>query len=250
MAEDKTIFDNPPPVESEPEDSVVDSTPISGRVDDTAPQEQEELLSEDEFDLDRLMAGYKDHNYLLLGGSEYASFLKPDATLTYLRSCGFGESALTRARKHTTLAQQRHARVSINHENAQYCDFCGAKLGAEYDLLSDGRERCYRCSKTRVKTLEEYEQIFVEVIKNMEALFGIHFFTNIDIRIMSAKKLAKKLGIRYEPTPQYNGRVLGFAENKKERYLICVENQSPYLNAVAAFAHELTHIWQYINWVF
>lgn len=82
----------------------------------------------------------------------------------------------------------------------------------------------------------------------MEAMFGIKILASVDVKTMDARKLARKLRIKFTPTPGFDGRVLGVAINEKGVYRLYVENQSPYLNAVATIAHELTHIWQYVNW--
>lgn len=42
--------------------------------------------------------------------------------------------------------------------------------------------------------------------------------------------------------------LLGFAKKDKTGYCLFIENGSPKLAAAATIAHELTHIWQYINW--
>ena len=42
--------------------------------------------------------------------------------------------------------------------------------------------------------------------------------------------------------------VLGAAVNDKKGYKIYLENGAPRISVIATFAHELTHVWQYINW--
>lgn len=120
--------------------------------------------------------------------------------------------------------------------------------GVEYEIIADGRERCNECSNTVLKTVDEFKEAFLEVRKNMEAMFGIKILASVDVKTMDARKLARKLRIKFTPTPGFDGRVLGVAINEKGVYRLYVENQSPYLNAVATIAHELTHIWQYVNW--
>ncbi|MBR4870460.1 MAG: hypothetical protein IKU12_06745, partial [Oscillospiraceae bacterium] len=72
--------------------------------------------------------------------------------------------------------------------------------------------------------------------------------TPIKVRTTDAKKIAKHVGSAFIATPGFDGRVLGFAQRDRTGYSIYVENGSPKLAAVATIAHELTHIWQYLNW--
>ena len=241
------------PVEEDPKEPAEEDPKKPAEEDPKEPVEEDpkETTVEarsDEFNIDVLKEQYKENNYLLFGSDHYEPFVDTTATLSYLVGCGFGNNGLKQARTQTEVASALHANLSMNEEGTHYCDFCGAKLGAEYDVLNDGRERCYQCSRTVVKTVDELEKVFIEVIKNMESLFGISYYTSIDVKTVNAKKLARKLGIPFISSPGYDGRVLGYAQDDKGTYHVCLENQSPYLCAVATMAHELTHIWQYLNW--
>jgi len=51
------------------------------------------------------------------------------------------------------------------------------------------------------------------------------------------------------PSGGFDARAVGVAFREKSgQFSLCVENQSPYLNCVSTTAHEMTHIWQYLNW--
>jgi len=86
----------------------------------------------------------------------------------------------------------------------------------------------------------------------METFFGIKINVPIKVRMANAKKIARLCGDEFVPTPGFDGRVLAFASprNKKETesYTIYVENGAPKIAALANMVHELTHIWQFINW--
>jgi hypothetical protein len=66
--------------------------------------------------------------------------------------------------------------------------------------------------------------------------------------MVNAKKLHKHLGKTFIPTGKMDSRVLGVAINDKNGYAILVENGAPRLQATMTMVHELTHIWQYLNW--
>lgn len=192
---------------------------------------------------------YVKNQFLHFGFESDLEFISPHETLSYLQTYGFGNNYLSQARERAMESEFLEQSYNPHKENCIYCDFCGAELnGVEYDIISDGRERCNECSRTVLNTLEEFNAAFVEVRRNMEAMFGIRILASIDVKTMDARKLARKLRIKFTPTHGFDGRVLGVAINEHGVYRLYVENQSPYLNAVATIAHELTHIWQYVNW--
>jgi len=66
--------------------------------------------------------------------------------------------------------------------------------------------------------------------------------------LTNAKKIAKLCGLKFVPSPGYTGRVLAFAKKDSDGYTVYVENGAPKIAAVANIVHELTHIWQFVNW--
>lgn len=189
-----------------------------------------------------------ENQYLKFGKPEGYSFVSPSGLLNYLKAHGFGDNSLTQARYRIAESSIFKKITEKTNEGAHYCDFCGQELGVEYDILSDRRERCYECSKTVVESLEDFREVYIEVKRNMEVMFGINFFASINVVTTSAREIAAKTGFHFVPTSGYDGRPLGFATDNHGVYTINVENQSPYLCAVSTIAHELTHVWQYINW--
>lgn len=192
---------------------------------------------------------YLKNQFLHFGFDHDLDFIDVNSTFDYLQSSGFADNSLTQARERIWESKLLEQEYDPHKENCRYCDFCGAELtGVEYDIIIDGRERCNECSRTVLKSVEEFREAFFEVRRNMEAMFGIRILASIDVKTMDARKLARKLNIKFTATPGFDGRVLGVAINEHGVYRLYVENQSPYLNAVATIAHELTHIWQYVNW--
>ncbi len=192
---------------------------------------------------------YVKEQFLHYGFDEDLDFISVDETFDYLKKSGFSDNSLTQARERAMESLVFELAYDPHKDNCRYCDFCGAELiGVEYEIIADGRERCNECSNTVLKTVDEFKEAFLEVRKNMEAMFGIKILASVDVKTMDARKLARKLHMDFTPTPGFDGRVLGVAITEKGVYRLYVENQSPYLNAVATIAHELTHIWQYVNW--
>lgn len=203
----------------------------------------------DEENIEYIESPYVKNQFLHFGFDFDLEFISPTETLSYLQNFGFDNNSLTQARERAFESMLLERIYNPHKENCRYCDFCGAELtGVEYDIIADGRERCNECSRTVLNTVEEFNDTFLEVRRNMEAMFGIRILASIDVKTMDTRKLARKLKIEFTPTSGFDGRVLGVAINERGIYRLYVENQSPYLNAVAAIAHELTHVWQYVNW--
>lgn len=192
---------------------------------------------------------YQKHNFLQLGYDDVPAILQIRETMDYLSKYGFDDNPLRRVRSGLDLAQEIEETYDPSKFGTHICDFCGVELkGGEYVRLKDGRERCNRCSMTAVKKADDFREIFKNVLRNMEIFYGIKINTPIKVRTTDAKKIAKHVGSTFIATPGFDGRVLGFAQRDRTGYSIYVENGSPKLAAVATIAHELTHIWQYLNW--
>lgn len=192
---------------------------------------------------------YHERYYLLYGGSDEAECLDLPGTLEYLNHLGMSRNALKQARDGKKIAELVEATFKPGKPDARYCDFCGAEIyGVEYETLSDGRDRCLTCGRTAIKTGEEFRKIFDDVKRNMEAFFGIRINAGIRVEMVNSQKLHKRLGEAFIPTTKCDGRVLGVAISDKNGYTLLVENGSPRMASMLTMAHELTHIWQYINW--
>jgi hypothetical protein len=167
-------------------------------------------------------------------------------TVTYLTQAGFAGGYLERTR---TADGGQQTPFVFEPTNANYCDFCLAKLmGGEYDKLADGRERCLRCTRTIVRTGEEFATLFAQTRRTMAITFGIALNMPIRVRMTNAREIARRTGETFQPTPGVDARVLGFAHGVRGSYEMYIENGAPRLAAVSTIAHELTHIWQYTNW--
>ncbi len=220
-----------------------------------APADTEEAVSSN--DLDKIAQNgfasrkkaYHERYYLLYGREGEFPFTDFTATVEYLTLMGLDNNALKQAREGKKIAEMVENTFKPGKPDARYCDFCGAEIyGVEYETLADGRDRCLNCGKTAIKTGEEFRKIFEDVKRNMESFYGIKINTGIRVEMVNSKELHKRLGKAFIPTPASDGRVLGVAIKDKNGYSLYVENGSPRMASMLTMAHELTHIWQYLNW--
>lgn len=191
---------------------------------------------------------YHLRHYLLFGDLTEPEWLDISGVKKVLSLLGCDGNELEQARKGKDLAQEIE-RDGIGEEGSHYCDFCGRKLsGTLYEVLADGRERCPACSKTTIRTEKEFINLYHQVQQNFKIFYGININVPIQIKMVNAKRLQKLLGNSFVPTGGWDSRTLGVAIYKKGRYYIFMENGSPKLQAALTLVHELTHIWQYLNW--
>ncbi len=192
---------------------------------------------------------YYERYYLLYGYDSVPAETDIAGTYDYLTAMGFGNNFLKQARNGKDIAKFIEATYVPDKPNAKYCDFCGVEiLGTEYEVLSDGRERCINCGRTAVKSEEHFKKLYEDVKRNFESFFGVSLNVGIRVRMVNSAKLNKKTGTSFTPTPKADGRVIGVAIKDKSGYTIMVENGAPAMASMLGIAHELTHIWQYINW--
>lgn len=192
---------------------------------------------------------YYERYYLLFGGEGELACIDPNGVLDYLSGMGLSNNPLKQAREGKKIAEYVQATFKPGKPDARYCDFCGAEIyGVEYETLADGRDRCLNCGRTAIKTEKEFREIFEDVKRNMESFYGIKINAGIKVKMVNSRTLHKKLGETFVPTSDYDGRILGVAIEDRNGFTIMVENGSPRLASMLTMAHELTHIWQYINW--
>ena len=192
---------------------------------------------------------YHQRYYLLYGGTQVPDQLDIQGTHDFLEAMGFGKSELKQAREGVNTADMIERNFVPDRPGSKYCDFCGTELiGTEYEVLADGRERCMMCSRTAVKTEEEFRDIYKTVVRNLETFFDAKITAPVRVEMVNAKKLHRRLGKSFVPTGNFDGRVLGVAIRSKKGYSILLENGAPRMQSTMTIAHELTHIWQYLNW--
>lgn len=192
---------------------------------------------------------YQKKCFVKFGFENIDAVLDIDGTSELLKELGFDKNPLQQVREISDNEDGLPSNYDPHKYGAHLCDFCGVELlGGEYELLKDGRERCNRCSMTAIKKVEDFKTLYKTVLRNMETFYGIKLNVAVKVRTTNAKQIAKHVGMKFVATPGFDGRVLGFAQKDKTGYNLYIENGSPKLAATATIAHELTHIWQYLNW--
>lgn len=212
--------------------------------------DEDELVCIDELpsELDIIMpiepSRYQSECYLNFGYDKIDKVVKIERVRAYLGSRGLGNNNLTKSRK-----RERFEDNLLDFQAENCCDFCGKPLsGISYDVLADGRIRCNDCSTTAIKDIKEFKEIYSHTEMMMENIFEIIYPVAISINTMDAIKMSKHTHSVYQPSQQYAARVIGYAEVKSGEYTLYIENGCPKLVALYTIAHEMTHIWQYINW--
>lgn len=187
---------------------------------------------------------YQRECFLKFGFEEISERIRLEELLRYLRLRGWSSNALNLARK-----KGGFFTGSLDLDAVNTCDFCGLPLtGVCHDKLSDGRVRCNDCSSTAITTVEEMRELFFDNLKMMEDLYEIQFKVPVNVRMADAKEVGKRSGMIFKPSKEFSARVLGFAQHKRGKYSVVLENGSPRLATINTTVHEMTHIWQYLNW--
>lgn len=187
---------------------------------------------------------YQKECFLMFGYDEVDGRLQLDDLYKYLRVRTWSNNSLTKARRRDAFIKKEIKLDAVNH-----CDFCGMPLnGVSFDMLNDGRTRCNNCSSSTISTEKEFRKLFFQTLDMMEAIYGVKYRVPITVSMADARKVAKGFGSVYKPSTEMAARVIGFAQRRWGKYSILIENGAPRLVALDTMVHEMTHIWQYLNW--
>lgn len=189
---------------------------------------------------------YSESFYLLYGFEEVPACVDIDATSDYLNEQGFEDNYLKQARENNNFKKLKWYNYHFE-PGVHYCDFCGAPMEDNFDVLDDGRERCPECSKSSIKKLKDFKKLYKKTRKEMEEIFNIKLKTKINIKTCNAKKIAEEMGESFVPTPSFDGRTVGFAIRGGNGDDIYIENGAPEIESAKTLVHEMTHLWQYEN---
>ena len=184
-------------------------------------------------------------NYLLYGGTDVPEGIDYENTLKFLtEQLKYDGGELRQARMH----KDGSAIVKDEEKATEVCAYCGLPIsGVDYYRLPDGRKRCTGCSRSLVKSAEDFNKIFNEILLNMELFFGAVIDVPVSVEMIEERKLKKKISKGLSKPPK-DSLILGVAVEHKGSYTIYVENGIPRASLIATVAHELTHIWQYTHW--
>ena len=196
----------------------------------------------------KTMLPYHERYYLLYDGEKRSSAMDLSGTNAFLKEIGYDGGELRKARRGKNYAQI-FGELNKGDTSQLYCSYCGCEIsGVEYYRLPDGRLRCTSCGGSVVKSKTEVEDIYKRVLSNLDTFFGALINVPVSIEVLEERGLKKKIGLPLGDRDTQSMLILGVAVNKKEKYRILLENGAPRISLIATFAHELTHIWQYINW--
>jgi len=186
-------------------------------------------------------------DYLLFGGLEQATKIGVASTRDYLDSLGYGRGDLRQAREAISRGEEKS--FSLEGLDGRLCDFClGPIWGGDFERLRDGRDRCSRCSRTVVASVNQFVEEYQQVRRNMEIGFDIELETPMRVRMVNAKEIQGATQEAFSPSPNADPRVLGFVAKTSHGQELWIENGSPRMAAITVMAHELTHVWQNSNW--
>lgn len=184
--------------------------------------------------------------YLYYGGKDYPQGYDFGGALSFLaEQLKYDGGELSQARKN----KDGSAVIDPCEDSKETCSYCGAPIsGVDYYRLPDGRKRCTNCSRSLVKSKEELNRLFDDVVLNMELFFGAALEVPVSVAMVEERKLKKLIGKAVGGKPPKDALILGVAIEKKGQYTIYLENAIPRAAFIATVAHELTHIWQYTHW--
>lgn len=209
---------------------------------------KQELMIVNKKMVKNIIPDYANNYYLLYGFEELPAGLYLEQTHDFLVSLGLDKNLLFEARKLKTTEIEQLEHYGFNDPNKIYCDFCGKELsGSELEILQDGRKRCINCSHSAIRNHEDFMKVYQQVKNDLYVYFHIQIDVKIEIKVTDAKTLHKKINRHFIPGSNSN-RVLGVAiKNSNHNFTIYLENGTPRLAMITTLIHELTHIWQYIN---
>ncbi|MCR5048163.1 MAG: hypothetical protein K6A37_04290 [Saccharofermentans sp.] len=223
----------------------VDGTDIFEEEEAVAPNADLELQFEiNGIGYSKISTRYQKSCYIKYGYESIDGRIKAEGLRNYLRVRGWCNNNLTMARHSDLFAKSQLDLASTN-----VCDFCCLPLsGISFERLSDGRTRCNDCSASAVQTLEEFKSLFGNCVIMMQDVFSIKFRTPIKVEMTDAKTINKGVGRVFKPSTSYAARTLGYARKKGKCFYLFVENGCPKLAGISTVVHEMTHIWQFVNW--
>lgn len=185
-------------------------------------------------------------SYLHYGGISYPEGFDFDGTLKFLcDDLKYDGGELSQTRK----SKDGSAVINTDEKATEFCSYCGAPLSTvDYYRLPDGRKRCASCNMSLIRSVEELNRLFNDVVLNMEQFFGATINVPMSVAMIEQRKLKKMIGKAVGGKPPKDAVILGVAIEKKGEYTVYLENGIPRASFIATVAHELTHIWQYTHW--
>ena len=187
---------------------------------------------------------YKEDCFLKFGFDEIDPRIKVKDVRDYLRVRGWCNNEFTKARKPDVIPPEQLVLNSDSH-----CDFCLSPLtGVSYEKINDGRIRCNECSASAIDSVDEFRELFYQLMEMMQSFYDIRMRVPVSIVVTDIETIrnGKKHLFKESRNSQYIK--VGYAKRTKDMYSIEIESGCPRLVAIETIIHELTHIWQKTNW--
>ncbi len=134
------------------------------------------------------------------------------------------------------------------------CDFCNrfivGHLGDNMMRLQDKRHLCGICSPTSITNLVEARSLMSEVAQHMQR-FGLGVDPNqIEFHLVGVKKLQKLARKRSDSVTGFTdceARKSLFGRTQHQSIKVYLLNGMPRTQMVSTLAHELTHVWLFVQ---
>lgn len=153
-----------------------------------------------------------------------------------------------REERRAFLRGERGGAAGAASADTRQCDFCGRVLpSADFEQLSDGRERCAQCKATAVDTLPELKRVYAEARDFLVHDLGKTVRRDVHVQFADAAQVQQAAGQQFMPTARYDQRSGGATAREADGFSILVENGQPHHRTLGTLVHELTHIWTYTN---
>jgi len=144
---------------------------------------------------------------------------------------------------------------SYHLQNDARCDYCGRFISAHLtkggSKYNDGRVICKLCESTSIRSINKAEEVFRNVRVALENNGIIINFDKIDLKLVDKNELEQ-----ITSKEEKRGDTRGFAQytyfesNGKitsRLFTVYLLSGMPQKDFEAAAAHELMHVWQYLN---
>lgn len=181
--------------------------------------------------------------YIRLGAPTVQSYFNLKETAKLVRKLLPSNSL----RENRLSYQSREIKELESIEKTETCHFCGEFLPvSEFDVLNDGRKRCYLCKQSGIDTVESLRALNDVVRKIMNESLSVQIKREIELEMVSAEEMQRRIGESLLPVTDMSQRVVGRAMMGNDQTMsIVIENGSPRNQTAGTLAHEFTHIWQY-----
>ncbi len=147
--------------------------------------------------------------------------------------------------------------IANNNADRIICDFCANHLDQKkYYTLNDGRITCNTCQKIAVNDITPIVEYHEKLIRPFfRDQFNVTNFENVTIELVDQRTISAKQGEAFIPTAGFDNRAMGLAiygshslsEYHDDSHIIYIESGFSLEETLSTLAHELCHIWQYMN---